>query len=291
MRIAILAGTSGWHVQALERALEARGHRACFLPITALCAHLPGPPHVEDRDEPLEAFDGILVRTLPRGSLEQIVFRMDALHRLEHLGCCVINRAETIERCADKFLTSALLRDAGLPTPPTVVTERFEVALEAYRRMRDCVVKPLFGSEGRGMVRITDEETAYRVFRALELARAVYYVQATIPHHGFDIRAFTVGSRVVAAMRRRAPGWRTNLAQGGRPEIIRLPREWEEMSLRAAEAVGADYAGVDLLPARDGCVYVLEVNAIPGWRGLQEVTEVDIAAVIIDHMIRRIGGR
>jgi len=278
-------------VEALERAIQARGHSGAFLPITGLCGHLPGPPHVEVQAHLLEGFDGILVRTLPRGSLEQIVFRMDVLHRLEHLGCYVVNRAEAIERCADKFLTSALLRDAGLLTPQTVVTERFETALEAYRRMRDCVVKPLFGSEGRGMVRITDEETAYRVFRALELARAVYYVQSTVPHEGFDVRALVVGGRVVGAMRRRAQSWRTNLAQGGRPEPFRLPEEWEEMSLRAAQAVGADYAGVDLLPARDGRVYVLEVNAIPGWRGLQQVSEVDIAATIVDHMIRRIGGR
>lgn len=290
MRIAILASSPGWHVEALRRAIEAKGYRATFLPITALCAQIPGPPNVNVGLDPLEAFDGILVRTIPRGSLEQIVFRMDVLHRLENLGCCVMNRAKSIERCADKFLTSALLRDAGLTVPPTVVTERAEVALEAYRRMGDCIVKPLFGSEGRGMVRITDEETARRVFRALELTRAVYYVQATIPHDGFDVRVLTVGDRAVGAMRRRAQNWRTNLAQGGRPEPLELPQEWAEMALRAAAVVGADYAGVDLLPGRDGRVYVLEVNAIPGWRGLAQVTEVDIAACIVDHMVRRISG-
>jgi RimK family alpha-L-glutamate ligase len=288
VRIAILASSRGWHVEALRRAIEAKGHEATFLPITALCAQIPGPPHVEVGLDRLEAFDGILVRTLPRGSLEQVVFRMDVLHRLENLGCCVVNRAKAIERCADKFLTSALLRDAGLVVPPTVVTERADAALEAYRRMGDCVVKPLFGSEGRGMVRITDEETAYRVFCALELARAVYYVQATIPHHGFDVRVLTVGGRVVGAMRRWAQGWRTNLAQGGHPEPLQLPREWAEMALRATEAVGAEVAGVDLLPGRDGRVYVLEVNAIPGWRGLAQVTGLDIAACIVDHMVRRI---
>jgi len=276
-------------VEALRRAVEARGYQATFLPITALCAQIPDPPHVWVELHRLEAFDGILVRTIPRGSLEQIVFRMDVLHRLENLGCCVVNPAKAIERCVDKFLTSALLRDAGMVVPPTVVTERADTALEAYRRMGDCVVKPLFGSGGRGMVRITDEDTAYRVFRALELARAVYYVQATIPHYGFDVRVVTVGGRVVGAMRRRAQDWRTNLAQGAQPEPLELPREWAEMALRATEAVGADYAGVDLLPGRDGRVYVLEVNAIPGWRGLAEVTEVDIAACIVDHLIRRIG--
>jgi RimK family alpha-L-glutamate ligase len=126
------------------------------------------------------------------------------------------------------------------------------------------------------------------VFCALELARAVYYVQATIPHHGFDVRVLTVGGRVVGAMRRWAQGWRTNLAQGGHPEPLQLPREWAEMALRAAEAVGAEVAGVDLLPGRDGRVYVLEVNAIPGWRGLAQVTGLDIAACIVDHMVRRI---
>jgi RimK family alpha-L-glutamate ligase len=150
--------------------------------------------------------------------------------------------------------------------------------------MGDVIVKPLFGSNGRGIVRVSDEEIAYRVFRALELERAVYYVQQALPHEGRDLRAFVVGKCVVAAMWRCADGWRTNVARGARAHRAELPRAWEEISLAAARAVGAEYAGVDLLPTTTGELHVLEVNGIPGWRGLQETTKVDVAGAIVRHL-------
>lgn len=240
---------------------------------------------------PLDGLQGALVRLIPRGSLEQTIFRVDALHRLENLGVPVMNPARVIEKTVDKFYTSTLLEDAGIPTPQTIVAERLDDAMAAFVAFGDVIVKPLFGSNGRGMVRVEDEEVAYRVFRALELDRAVYYIQKAIPHDGRDVRAFVVGGRVLAAASRRSPGWRTNVARGGVAEAIDLPPEWEAIAVRAAEVVGAEYAGVDLLPARDGTVYVLEVNGIPGWRGLQSTSEVDIAGAIVDHLSAKIAAR
>jgi RimK family alpha-L-glutamate ligase len=134
------------------------------------------------------------------------------------------------------------------------------------------------------MVRVSDEEIADRVFRALDLERAIYYLQEALPHEGRDLRAFVVGDRVVAAAWRCADGWRTNVAKGARVEKATLPPEWHDLSVRAARAVTAEYAGVDLLPLPDGRVFVIEVNGIPGWHGLQSVTEVDIAGAIVDHL-------
>jgi RimK family alpha-L-glutamate ligase len=232
----------------------------------------------------IDECDAALVRIIPRGSLEQVVFRLDALHWLERLGVAVLNPAAAIERTVDKFYTSALLQEAGLKTPRTVVAESVDAAMAAFAVMGDVIVKPLFGSNGRGMVRVSDEEIAYRVFRALELERAVYYVQERLPHEGRDLRAFVVGERVVAAAWRSAEGWRTNVARGGRVSKADLSPAQEEVSVRAARAVGAAYAGVDLLPTTSGDVHVLEVNGIPGWRGLQDTTEVDVAAAIVEHL-------
>jgi RimK family alpha-L-glutamate ligase len=163
--------------------------------------------------------------------------------------------------------------------------------MAAFAAMGDVIVKPLFGSNGRGMVRVSDEEIAYRVFRALELERAVYYVQEALPHEGRDLRAFVVGERVVAAAWRSAPGWRTNVARGGKATKADLSPALEQMSVRAARAVGADYAGVDLLPTTSGEVHVLEVNGIPGWRGLQDTTDVDVAAAVVEHLEGRMRSR
>jgi RimK family alpha-L-glutamate ligase len=147
------------------------------------------------------------------------------------------------------------------------------------------VVKPLFGSMGLGMVRVSDEEMAFRVFRAIEQVRGVFYLQRFVPHTGRDIRAFVVGDRVIGAIARHSDGWRTNVSRGGKAEAFALPTGWEAMAIRAAEAVGAEYAGVDLLPSSDGTVYLLEVNGIPGWRGLGEATGIDVADAIIGRLL------
>ena len=158
--------------------------------------------------------------------------------------------------------------------------------MEAFGTLgRDVVVKPLFGSEGRGMVRVSDPDLAWRTFRTLERLQSVIYVQQVITHPGWDMRVFVLGGRVLAAMRRHAKdGWRTNIAQGGTGELIRLDSELASLALQAARAVGVPVAGVDLLPGPAGEWYVLEVNAVPGWRALAPVAGVDVAAGLIQFL-------
>jgi RimK family alpha-L-glutamate ligase len=280
----ILASREGWHTQELTRALDARGHSWALVPYEGLTASLGGRPGLRSGVAELDHADVVLPRIVPAGSLEQIVFRMDALHRLSERGVRVVNTARAIERTVDKFWTSALLEQCGLPTPDTIVCESPEEAMAAFRALGDVIVKPLFGSMGLGMVRVADEEMAYRVFQTIETIRGVYYLQRTIDHDGRDMRVFVLGGRILAAIERRAPGWRTNIARGAVGHPITLPPGWAELALRAAAAVGAEYAGVDLLPARDGGVFVLEVNGVPGWEGLQRATGLDVAGALVDHL-------
>jgi RimK family alpha-L-glutamate ligase len=271
LRIALLAGGDGRHVRDLRRAATRLGHQAEAVDFRRVRASVAGPP------DPLAAFDAVIVRTMPPGSLEQVVFRMDVLHRLEAHGVPVLNPARALEICVDKYLATARLEATGLPVPPTAVCQDAESALEAFGALGgDVVVKSLFGSEGRGMVRISDAELAWRTFRTLERTQCVLYLQQFVPHPGWDLRVFVLGGRALAAMRRYANGgWRTNIAQGGRGEVVRLSAEEERLALRAAQAVGTSVAGVDLLPGAEGGWYVLEVNAVPGWRALAPVTGVD----------------
>ncbi len=215
---------------------------------------------------------------------------MDALRMLEQGGVRVVNSAMAIEHGVDKYYTSARLHDAGVPTPRTVVAERFDGALAAFEELGgDVVVKPLFGSEGRGIVRVSDADTAYRVFRALELGRYIYCVQEFVPHGCADIRAFVVGERVIGAMLRRGPGWKTNAAQGAKGEPRELDERLVDLSLRAARVVGAEHAGVDILPCDDGEYSVIEVNTIPGWRAFHAATGVDAAQCLVDHVLEGVG--
>ena len=285
MRVAVLGSTGGWHAERLERALSARGHDCHFAPVTRVVGRIDGGFAARSRDLALDACDVVVVRAIPRGSLEQIVFRVDALHALAAAGVRAVNSAPAIEHTIDKFLTSALLAAAGVPTPRTVACERADDALVAFDDLGgDVIVKPLFGSMGFGIARVEDRDVAQRVFRALEIERAVYYLQETLPHQGLDLRALVVGGRVVAAIERVGAGWRSNLARGARARPVALEEDRAHMCVQAAAAVGADYAGVDLLRGADGRDYVIEVNGIPGWRGVEEATGVDVAAALVEHL-------
>jgi RimK family alpha-L-glutamate ligase len=284
VQLAVLAARPGWHTQELERAAAERGHRATILPYEGLVACIGPAPGLRSRTTELDHADLVLARIIPSGSLEQIIFRVDALHRLEDRGIRVVNSPRAIERTVDKFWTSALLEQCGIPTPETVVCESAEEAFAALRALGDVILKPLFGSMGLGMVRVSNEEMGFRVFRTIEQIRGVYYLQRAIDHDGVDIRAFVLGGRLLGAIERRSSGWRTNLARGGTARSVVLNDERGSLAVRAAAAVGAEYAGVDLLTARDGTTYVLEVNGIPGWKGLQEATGLDVAGRLIDYL-------
>jgi ribosomal protein S6--L-glutamate ligase len=285
MRIAILSGGSGWHVQDVLRAARELGHAAEALDFRALSAS------VNAAHNPLAAFDSILVRTMPAGSLEQVVFRMDLLHEAAARGQRVLNPPRAVEVCVDKYLTTARLARAGIATPPTAVCQKSDDAMIAFAELGgDVVLKPLFGAEGRGMCRVTDAETAWRTFRVLEQTGQVIYLQKFVKHPGWDLRAFVLGGRVIASMRRVAGNdWRTNVAQGGTAERVSLSVEEERLARSAAEVVGCPVAGVDLLPGPGGELFVIEVNAVPGWKALAPTCGIDVAKEVVRFLTREAG--
>ena len=279
----------GWHVQDLTRAAKAVDVRFTAIPFPKVEGRVGrSGGRVEARGLDLATADGVLVRMMPPGSLEQVVFRMDALHCLEAKRVPVLNPPKAVEAAVDKYLALARLAEAGLPVPETWVGESAAGALEAFEALGgDVVVKPLFGSEGRGLVRVSDRELALRAFRSLERLGCVLYVQEHVKNPGYDIRAFVLGGEVIGSIRRFASEgeWRTNVAVGGRPEACRLEPEVERLAIRSAKAVGAVMAGVDLLPdLENGGWTVLEVNAVPGWKALAGETGIDVAAAILAHL-------
>lgn len=276
MRFGILCGGTGWHVQDLIRAAQHLGHHAEAIDFRRLSAEVPA---VSAR------FETWLVRTMPAGSLEQIIFRMDCLHAAMAGGTNVLNPPRALETCVDKFLTTARLGEATVPIPRTICTQTADDAMQAFNTLgRDIVVKPIFGSEGRGMVRLTDQEVAWRTFHAIEQTGGVLYLQQFIHHPGWDVRVFVLGDRVLASMKRYGHGdWRTNVAQGGTTEPCDLAPAQQKLALDAARATGAIVAGVDLLCDEAGRWYVIEVNAVPGWKSLAATCGIDVAAAIIRY--------
>lgn len=294
MKIGILASEGSWYYRDLERAATQRGHECQRLDFTRLSSS------VSSREESFQLGsaelrepmgfqpDLILVRTMPPGSLEQVVFRMDLLGRLDASGVRVVNSPKSLECAVDKYLTTARLQAAGLPVPDTIVCEHEDDALVAFEQLGgDVVVKPLFGSEGRGIVRVSDPDLAQRTFRTLMRLNSVLYLQRYVDHGGFDVRILALGGKVVGAMRRRSENdFRTNVARQAIAEPHEATMREMELAVRAAATTGAFVAGVDLLYERDGTCYVIEVNAVPGWQAFARVTGIDVAGRLLDRLDR-----
>jgi tetrahydromethanopterin:alpha-L-glutamate ligase len=282
LHVAVIGHGRDGHARSLIGRLEAAGARASFVQLSACLFSTGHPSGLLMPELGLDLPKGAIVRGIAAGSFEAVTRRLGVLHALRELGVLVWNDARAIERCVDKSMTSFLTARAGLPTPDSWAIEGRAEALRIARRETiggPLVLKPLFGSQGRGLRLIRDpcelpEEDA---------VAGVYYLQRFVggagPDHS-DLRALVSRGRVVAAMRRRATHWITNVKQGGRPEAVCLGAELAGLAIRAAACVGADFAGVDIAIGKDGLPYILEVNSMPAWSGLQSVVEVDIAGAI-----------
>ncbi|HWN49082.1 MAG TPA: RimK family alpha-L-glutamate ligase [Xanthobacteraceae bacterium] len=276
-----------WHARALSRALTALGATSAPIRLTAC-----GFATLSATGIAIDGFgdgppDAILVRSMSGGSFEAVTLRLGILHAARELGVMVWNDARAIERCVDKSMTSFLLARAGVATPPTwAVESRAAAAAIVVREAvdRPLVLKPLFGSQGRGLrlIRTPNDLPEPAVING------VYYLQrfVGVERDGFrDFRLLVSRGRIIAAMARHSSRWITNVKRGARPVAVVANEEMRELALRAAAAVGAAFAGVDVLYDVDGRPTVLEVNSMPAWSGLQKVTPFSIAAALAGDVI------
>ena len=287
MKIGIVTrNADSWSSTQLREALTRHNVPHVCFSFPKLVARIGYRPHIKVGNASiLEELDGLLIRPIGRGSLEEIVFRMDMLYRLQRLGLYIINPPEAIEHCVDKYDILAILEDDGISVPRTAVTENVDEALKAFNELGgDVVVKPIFGSRGIGTTRVRDPEIASTIFRSITFYHGVIYLQEFVPHGFSDIRAFVLGNHVVAVMRRVADNWKTNYSQGARPVPIGLDNMLEEIAVKSAKLIECKIAGVDIIESPKRPI-VVEVNSQPGWRGLQSVTRVNIADEIVDFVL------
>ncbi len=285
LTIALVSDRDDGHARALTKAFAALGARAqvLLLPDSGIDTGVASGLRLAGFGAGLP--DAVLVRTLAGGSFEAVTLRLGILHALAEIGVPVWNSARAIERCVDKSTTSFLLARVGIPTPPTWATEsRDEAAKIVRREAGPLVLKPLFGSQGRGLrlIREPDDLPA-----PAEMA-GVYYLQrfVGIERNGFhDFRVLVSQGRVVAAMMRHSAHWITNVKRGGKPVAAVADNVMADLAVAAAAAVGADFAGVDIILDGEGRPTVLEVNSMPAWSGLQRTTRIDIAAVLAGDLV------
>jgi tetrahydromethanopterin:alpha-L-glutamate ligase len=283
-----------WHARELAGALAARavGTAPIRLHLCRFATQSVSGLHIDGFGETLP--DAVVVRSMSGGAFEAVTLRLGILHALRERGVVVWNDARAIERCVDKSMTSFLLSRAGVATPATWTMESYEQALAiAQSETADgaLVLKPLFGSQGRGLRLIGKPDD---LPQPGGVAGGVYYLQrfVAVERDGFhDFRLLVVQGRVIAAMQRHSTHWITNVKRGGRPVAAVANDEMKALAVQAAAAVGADFAGVDVLYGMDQRPTVLEVNSMPAWSGLQKVTSVNIASVFVEALTAVLAAR
>jgi ribosomal protein S6--L-glutamate ligase len=287
LRVGVFGNEESWYVEDLKRAGSPLNVECRRLDFREMAMRIEtGQLRFACGEEDLLEFDAFIVRTMPPGSLEQVVTRMDLLERLRHAGKIVVNSPRAVECAVDKSLTTAKLAEHGLPVPATWVGESSESAMQAFEDLGgDVVVKPVFGAEGRGIVRVSDPDLAFRTFRTLERLDAVLYLQRFIPHRGYDVRVLVLDGQMLGAIRRESKDdFRTNIARNGSAFPCEIDNAQHDLALRACEIIGTRIAGVDLLSDVDRQQYVIELNAVPGWRAFGKSTGIDVAARLLESI-------
>jgi tetrahydromethanopterin:alpha-L-glutamate ligase len=292
--VALVVDGIDWHAHALTKAFAAQGVRAIPVSLQSCGIETMSMSGLDIAGLGERLPDAVLVRSMSGGTFQAVTLRLGILHALRENGVLVWNDARAIERCVDKSMTSFLLARAGIPTPPAWAIESHAAAQAIVRResvQGPLVLKPLFGSQGRGLklIRTADE------LPPVDAVAGVYYLQRYVGTKGSDgfrdFRLLVSRGRVIAAMARHAAGWVTNVKQGGRPLPVVPDKDMNNLAVRATEAVAAAFAGVDILRGPDGHPTVLEVNSMPAWSGLQTVTRPNIARILVSDLLAALAAR
>jgi len=290
--IVIFNDTHGWHSRQLVDAL-ARYDIKCTLADLADCTidlDTPNGLVIPGLNGTLP--DGVIVRGIAPGTLEQITLRMDILHTLAELNVPVLNTAKAIEHTVDKARTSLRLHLAGINTPKTWACENNSkarsIAEKQFTQGHTLVLKPLFGCQGKGIEKIT---TLAEFEQQTPVGDAFYlqqYIEPFIPNQWQDWRLMVIDGQVIAAMSRHSKHWITNFAQGADCLATTINDDMTALAINATRAVDAAYAGVDIIRTQDGDYTVLEVNSVPAWKGLHQATGIHIADQLAQAIVRRI---
>jgi [lysine-biosynthesis-protein LysW]--L-2-aminoadipate ligase len=224
--------------------------------------------------------------------LERAINHLRALYALRVLndwGVPTVNTWEVANTCGDKLLTTSALNRFGVPNPRTLLAFTPESALEAIDEIGyPVVIKPAVGSWGRLLARINDRDAAEAILEHKvtlgSFHHGAFYIQEYVKKPGRDIRSFVVGGETICAIYRASEHWITNTARGGKASNCPVTPDLDEISRRAAEAVGGGVVAIDLFETEDGLI-VNEVNYTMEFRNSIDTTGVNIPGKVADYVI------
>lgn len=288
MNIAILSRSSKiYSTHRLVEAAKQRNHTVtvyntlkCYMDIATMR------PGISYQGKRITGVDAVI----PRIGASITSYGLAVLRQFEMMGVYPLNESVAIGRSRDKLRASQLLARKGIGLPITAIAHDFENTQHIIDLVGGAplVIKLLAGTQGRGVVLAETNKAAESVIDAFRELHADFMVQEYIKEAGgADIRCFVIGDKVVAAMKRQAKEgeFRSNLHRGGVASLVKLTPEERSTAVRAANIMGLNVAGVDIVRSNHGPV-VLEVNSSPGLEGIEKATNKDIAGLIIDFIVK-----
>ena len=288
MRFVMLARNAALYShQRLVAAAMARGHTIDV--VNTLHVHMnitSSRPKLLYGGRELPIYDAVI----PRIGASITHYGLAVLRQFEMQGVYPLNESVAIGRSRDKLRALQLLARAGIGLPVTAFAHDPRKAVEVIREVggTPAVIKLLEGTQGMGVILAETEASAKSIIEAFSAANVNIMVQEFIREAGgSDIRAFVIGGRIVAAMKRTGTkdDFRSNLHRGGKAEAVVLTAEEVSTALKSAEVLGLNVAGVDMLRSKRGPV-VMEVNSSPGLEGIEKATGEDIAGIMIEFLER-----
>lgn len=308
MRMAVVGIHGAWSSEVLADAVGRATGERILVDLDRARLDLPGGrlvcPDQQGRPVDLCAVDALCVKKVAARYAPEMIDRLEMLRMPAARGVRVFSHPERILRLVDRLACTVTLAAAGVPLPPTTVTEDPEQALDALRSYGRAILKPLFTSKARGMALIDAE-----ALDAAELARAVagfqarnpvLYIQKALNLRGQDLGVCFLGGRYLGTYaRRKDPGapapdggpaaWSTSTATGGRYAPFEPPQDIIDLAWRAGAPFGLDFTCVDVALTADG-PYVFEVSAFGGFRGLKAASGVDVAEAFAAYALRELAG-
>ncbi|HLG25168.1 MAG TPA: RimK family alpha-L-glutamate ligase [Candidatus Gracilibacteria bacterium] len=285
-----LSPTTIKEIQSIRDAIKSRGHKPILYKAPKCQMYFHGrTSEILYNHKKIRGCDVLIPRVAVTANLD---LEVSLVKQFQMMGIPIINRYLPIQRAKNKLRTLQILTQKKLAVPQTIVVRKFEYIDESIKKVGGypVIVKSPFGSYGAGVVIVESRRSLYSALDVILMGMEsnIILIQEYVAEaDGSDYRAFVIGDRVVASMKRQAKKgeFRSNLHLGGEASAITLTEEEQKLAVRASQALGLQIAGVDLLRSKNGPI-VMEVNSNPGFFGLSRITGIDVAGEVIDFAVR-----
>ncbi len=287
MDVGIITEEKDWITSSLERELLKNNIKPLYIQPSKIASYTNSKTMFEYGNYKLLNLKCAFVRNLGD---ESKYHRFDILKFLEEY-VPLINPLNSIEKAANKYITSMILDKNKLPNPKTMITEDIDKALMWSEKFGDCVVKPLFGNRGKGIIRLGKKPMLNKIemLKKFKKQYGVFYVQEFIhnPDNVYsDIRVFVVGDEVICAMNRTSNNWVTNIYQDGIGTPCKVNKNIEKLAIKGLKSLGLIYGGVDLMNSKEG-LKIIEINGTPSWETISKVNNINITEKIVNYMLEK----